>query len=101
MTTDMYSGIWEMVQMHLKLRYSFEQLAHLDFILTLLIVPTGLKLPQNLLSSSGWQSKHNTPIEGFWWWKCQGEGHSIHKAIFIGKAEGLFNQIMNFTCLYL
>jgi hypothetical protein len=37
------------------------------------------------------QSKHNTPIEGFWRWKCQGEGHSIREAIFIGKSEGLYN----------
>jgi len=37
------------------------------------------------------QSKHNTPIEGFWWWKCQGEGHSICEAIFIGKSKGLYN----------
>jgi hypothetical protein len=37
------------------------------------------------------QSKHNTPIEGFWRWKHQGEGHSIHDAIFVGKSEGLFN----------
>jgi len=37
------------------------------------------------------QSKRNTPIEGFWQWKRQGEGHSIREAIFVGKAEGLFN----------
>ena len=37
------------------------------------------------------QSKHNTPIEGFWRWKRQGEGHSIRDAILVGKAEGLFN----------
>lgn len=37
------------------------------------------------------QSKRNTPIEGFWRWKRQGEGHSIREAIFVGKAEGLFN----------
>lgn len=36
------------------------------------------------------QSKHNTPIEGFWWWK-RGEGHNIRDAILVGKAEGLFN----------
>jgi hypothetical protein len=38
------------------------------------------------------QSKHNTPIEGFWRWKRQGEGHSIQDAIMIGKTDGLFNQ---------
>ena len=37
------------------------------------------------------QSKHNTPIEGFWRWKRQGEGHSIRDATFVGKSEGLFN----------
>src|ERR1700679_2229002 len=37
------------------------------------------------------QSKRNTPIEGFWRWKRQGEGHSIRDAILVGKAEGLFN----------
>lgn len=37
------------------------------------------------------QSKHNTPIEGFWRWKRQGEGHSIREAIFMGKSEGLYN----------
>jgi hypothetical protein len=36
-------------------------------------------------------SKNNTPIEGFWRWKRQGEGHGIREAIFSGKAEGLFN----------
>jgi hypothetical protein len=37
------------------------------------------------------QSKHNTPIEGFWRWKRQGEGHSIRESISIGNTEGLFN----------
>ena len=37
------------------------------------------------------QSKHNTPIEGFWRWKRQGEGHNIRDAILVGKSEGLFN----------
>jgi len=37
------------------------------------------------------QSKHNTPIEGFWWWKRQGEGHNIQDAVFVGKAGVLFN----------
>ena len=37
------------------------------------------------------QSKHNTPIEGFWRWKRQGEGHSIHEVIFVGKSKGLYN----------
>ncbi|KAG1830987.1 hypothetical protein DFJ58DRAFT_614069, partial [Suillus subalutaceus] len=31
------------------------------------------------------QSKHNTPIEGFWRWKRDGEGHSIRQAIFVGR----------------
>ncbi|KZP10031.1 hypothetical protein FIBSPDRAFT_687622, partial [Athelia psychrophila] len=37
------------------------------------------------------QSKHNTPIEGFWRWKRQGEGHSLRDAILVGKAQGIFN----------
>lgn len=37
------------------------------------------------------QSKRNTPIEGFWRWKRQGEGHSIRESIHIGKTEGIFN----------
>lgn len=37
------------------------------------------------------QSKKNTPIEGFWRWKRNGEGHSIKQAIFIGRDNGLFN----------
>lgn len=37
------------------------------------------------------QSKHNTPIEGFWRWKQDGEGHSIRQAIFVGRDAGLFN----------
>ncbi|KAL0953005.1 hypothetical protein HGRIS_007210 [Hohenbuehelia grisea] len=37
------------------------------------------------------QSKHNTPIEGFWRWKRNGEGHSIKQAIVIGRENGLFN----------
>lgn len=36
-------------------------------------------------------STHNTPIEGFWRWKRQGEGHSIRDAIFVGKTAGIFN----------
>jgi hypothetical protein len=43
------------------------------------------------LASVQVQSKHNTSIECFWQWKHQGEGHSIHDAISIGNAEGLFN----------
>ncbi|KAG1853953.1 hypothetical protein F4604DRAFT_1591403, partial [Suillus subluteus] len=31
------------------------------------------------------QSKYNTPIEGFWRWKLDGEGHSIRQAIFVGR----------------
>jgi len=27
------------------------------------------------------QSKRNTPIEGFWWWKRQGESHSVRESI--------------------
>ena len=37
------------------------------------------------------QSKHNTPIEGFWRWKWSGEGHSIYQEILIGKASGIYN----------
>jgi hypothetical protein len=37
------------------------------------------------------QSKHNTPIEGFWRWKREGEGFSIREAILTGKNNGLFN----------
>jgi len=42
-------------------------------------------------SSRQVQSKHNTPIEGFWRWKRDGEGHSIRQAIFVGRDEGLYN----------
>ncbi|KAG2336727.1 hypothetical protein BDR05DRAFT_1005611 [Suillus weaverae] len=37
------------------------------------------------------QSKHNTPIEGFWRWKRDGEGHSMRQTIFVGRDAGLFN----------
>ncbi|KDQ58250.1 hypothetical protein JAAARDRAFT_193672 [Jaapia argillacea MUCL 33604] len=37
------------------------------------------------------QSSHNTPIEGFWHWKRNGEGHSIREAILVGKDRGFFN----------
>lgn len=37
------------------------------------------------------QSKKNTPIEGFWRWKRNGEGHSVREALLVGKAEGIFN----------
>ncbi|OAX31333.1 hypothetical protein K503DRAFT_787898, partial [Rhizopogon vinicolor AM-OR11-026] len=42
-------------------------------------------------SSRQVQSKHNTPIKGFWHWKWDGEGHSIRQAIFVGRDEGLYN----------
>ncbi|KAG1879844.1 hypothetical protein F4604DRAFT_1497415, partial [Suillus subluteus] len=42
-------------------------------------------------SSKQVQSKHNTPIEGFWHWKWDGKGHSICQAIFVGQDEGLYN----------
>jgi hypothetical protein len=38
------------------------------------------------------KSTRNTPIEGFWRWKRNGEGYSIREAILIGKNAGLFNQ---------
>ena len=31
-------------------------------------------------------SKHNTPIEGFWPWLRQGEGHNIRDVILSGAA---------------
>ncbi|KAL0945345.1 hypothetical protein HGRIS_000843 [Hohenbuehelia grisea] len=37
------------------------------------------------------QSKKNTPIEGFWRWKRNGEGHSIREAILIGRNNGIYN----------
>ncbi|KAF4586441.1 Transposase [Pleurotus pulmonarius] len=37
------------------------------------------------------QSKKNTPIEGFWRWKRNGEGHNIRSAIITGRENGLFN----------
>ncbi|KIO19849.1 hypothetical protein M407DRAFT_143554, partial [Tulasnella calospora MUT 4182] len=33
----------------------------------------------------------NTPIEGFWRWKRQGEGHSIKQALTIGSETSIFN----------
>jgi hypothetical protein len=36
-------------------------------------------------------SKRNTPVEGFWRWIRQGEGHNIRDAILVGKTDGLFN----------
>ena len=35
------------------------------------------------------QSKHNTPIEGFWLWLRKGEGHNIRDVILSGTA--IFN----------
>ena len=33
------------------------------------------------------QSKHNTPIEGFWPWLREGEGHNIREVILGGAAK--------------
>ena len=33
------------------------------------------------------QSKHNTPIEGFWLWLREGEGHNIRDVILEGAAD--------------
>ena len=32
------------------------------------------------------QSKHNTPIEGFWLWLREGEGHNVRDVILSGAA---------------
>jgi len=74
-TTDKGSEIWEMIRIHEKLRLE----AAPEF--TLDLWPPAVQV----------ESKHNTPSEGFWRWKQQGEGHSIREAIFVGKSEGLFN----------
>jgi hypothetical protein len=75
MTTDKGSEIWEMIHTHLKLRLE----AAPEF--TIEQWPASVQV----------QSKHNTPIEGFWRWKRQGEGHSIRESISVGNTEGLFN----------
>ena len=33
------------------------------------------------------ESKHNTPIEGFWPWLREGEGHNIRNVILSGAAK--------------
>ena len=33
------------------------------------------------------QSKHNTPIEGFWLWLREGEGHNIRDVILRGAID--------------
>ena len=33
------------------------------------------------------QSKHNTPIEGFWLWLCEGKGHNIRNMILEGATD--------------
>ena len=33
------------------------------------------------------QSTHNTPIEGFWLWLQEGEGHNIREVILSGAAK--------------
>lgn len=76
MTTDKGSEIWEMIHAHQRLRLE----AAPEF--TVERWPPSVQV----------QSKHNTPIEGFWRWKRQGEGHSIRESINTGKVEGLFNQ---------
>ncbi|KAH7904526.1 hypothetical protein BJ138DRAFT_1119331 [Hygrophoropsis aurantiaca] len=75
LTTDKGSEIGEMVRCHERLRLN----AAPEF--TIERWPAAIQV----------QSKHNTPIEGFWRWKRAGEGHSIKSAIFIGKDAGLFN----------
>ncbi|KAH7929145.1 hypothetical protein BV22DRAFT_1029764 [Leucogyrophana mollusca] len=75
LTTDKGSEIGDMVRCHERLRLDAAPEYTLD------------KWPAAVQV----QSKHNTPIEGFWRWKRAGEGHSIREAIFIGKDNGLFN----------
>lgn len=42
--------------------------------------PTGKKMP----------STKNTPIESFWRWQRNGEGHNIRQAIQAGSQAGIF-----------
>ncbi|THH19638.1 hypothetical protein EUX98_g8732 [Antrodiella citrinella] len=37
------------------------------------------------------QSKHNTPIEGFWLWVRKGEGHNLRNVLEEGRDRGIFN----------
>jgi hypothetical protein len=43
--------------------------------------PSGMRLP----------SVHNTPIESFWRWKRNGEGHSIRHVLSLGCDRGIFH----------
>ncbi|KAF8524427.1 hypothetical protein JB92DRAFT_2827021 [Gautieria morchelliformis] len=43
--------------------------------------PSGMRL----------RSVHNTPIESFWWWKRNGEGHSIRHVLSLGCDRGIFH----------
>ena len=48
------------------------------------------------------QSKHNTPIEGFWLWLREGEGHNVRDVILSGAT--VFNSedplhVFVFICL--
>ncbi|KAG9040709.1 hypothetical protein FS837_000281 [Tulasnella sp. UAMH 9824] len=73
--TDKGTEVGEMIRMHRALR--LEAAPEFD----LERWPSAVQVP----------SVRNTPIEGFWRWKSQGECHSIKQALFIGSETGIFN----------
>ncbi|KIO16271.1 hypothetical protein M407DRAFT_86190 [Tulasnella calospora MUT 4182] len=73
--TDKGTEVGEMIRMHRVLR--LEAAPEFD----LERWPAAVQVP----------SVRNTPIEGFWRWKRQGEGHSIKHALLIGSKTGIFN----------
>lgn len=73
--TDKGSEVGEMIRMHRVLRLE----AAPEYDLT--------RWPASVQVSS----VRNTPIEGFWRWKRQGEGHSIKDSLLVGKTVGVYN----------